>query len=663
MEDEEGMTPDRRHANWLFREGIRPRMFAEALYFDRMRGGLADTQEQFYDFQRSRPYLEHLKAQGFNQVWFSWWKGYGLQHERQRQDQVAALFPVCRELGLRPVCYHSIGSLTLDTLLLEEPGAEDWVARTQTGQPTSCQVTYQCFRCRPCFTADGYLAYMEKVLARAIDAGAEGIHFDNIGMQPEPESCHCARCTRLFREYLQARYGGDLGEQVFGMRDFRHATVPWFNQHNPANRFWRAMAPHHWSWIDFKCATYGAAARRLAEFVHRRNPQCFVEMNAAENDGFATAFWRANDHDAVYPHIELVCDEGNRNPHLNARGAMRGPYRDKKWCRAFGCAHWSGGDVLDFCDDLAMSSAPLPFWRRYKEYQLRASSTARIAVLRERHSLAYNRWDPWEETLAIEQYLIERRLPFDIVHNGQLGALGGRYDLLIVAGAEVMPDEVRDAIVAYVRGGGSLLLTGAAGVYDRYYRRRCRHLAAIRTVAEMERARDPRNAFHELIGADPDGSGEATVQREVGKGRAAWVRAMDVDRLPRTAENWIITDDWFALPRNAPEIDRLLGWLVPAGFGVAVASDAKLYVHTSVREDTGERLVHLIHHEHPPKLAAAEVRLRVPSAPTSVVSISVDDADTEFPERPEDFHMDGQVLCVRLEAIRRHRTMIVRGVK
>ena len=240
------MPTTEKSAAWVFQEGIRPRMFAEALYFDRMRGGLADSQEQFYDFQRSRASLKYEAAQGFNQIWFNWWKGYGLRHERARQDQVAALFPVCKELGLRPVCYHSIGSLTFDTLLLEEPDAVNWIARTQTGQPTSCQITFQCFRHRPCFTSDAYLAYMEKVLARALDAGAEGIHFDNIGMQSEPESCHCERCARRFREYLQERYGGDRGEEIFGMRDFSRATVPWFNQHNPADRFWRAMAPHHW---------------------------------------------------------------------------------------------------------------------------------------------------------------------------------------------------------------------------------------------------------------------------------------------------------------------------------------------------------------------------------------------------------------------------------
>jgi len=654
------MRGPEKSAKWVFQEGVRVFGMWEPIYFERMRGRCGDNQKLIYDFKRSGTFLEHLARQGVSQVWFNWWKGYGLEHERECQDQVARLFPVCKDLGLRAVCYHSFGSLTFDTLLEEEPDAVNWIARTQSGQPTSCQVTYQCFRHRPCFSSDGYLSYMEKVLARAVDAGADGIHFDNIGMQSEPEACHCERCVRLFRESLQERYGGPLGEEVFGMRDFAHATVPWFNQHNPAGNFWRAMAPHHWAWIDFKCHVLGRAARRLADFVHQRNPNAFVEMNACEGDGFASAFWRGNDYDLMYPKIEPVCDERSPAPRLNAKGAMIGPYRAKKWCRAFGCAHWGTGHVLDFCEDLAMSTAPLPFWKKYKDYQLRAVSRARVAVLRERNSLAYNRFDPWEETLAIEQYLIERRIPFDLVHNGQLAGLGGAYDLLIVAGAEVMADEVRDAIVSFVRGGGSLLLAGASGVYDRYYRIRRQRVAHVKTMRDYEKALKPLNAFHELIGADPLGSGQAVIRRRKGKGRVAWLRAMAVDRLPHTPEHWTIGDEWFMLPRNATEIDAAVAWLVPQGFGIQVDTHGRLYVHFAEREDTGEWLVHLVHHEHPQRTARADVRLDVPGEPAAIVSISIDDADEGYPERKEEFRLAGTRLTVPVEDIRAHRTLIVR---
>jgi len=647
-------------AQWLFQEGARIHGQWEPLYFERMRGRAGENQKMIYDFCRSRAFMEHLARQGVNQVWFNWWKGFGLKHEKECQDQVARLFPVCRDLGIKSVCYHTFGSLTLDTLLLEEPDAVNWVTRTQAGQPSTCQVTFQCFRNRPCFSSEGYLGYMEKVLARAIDAGADGIHFDNIGNQSEPEACHCPRCTRLFREYLQERFGGDLGEEIFGMRDFSRATVPWFNQHNPSARFWRALPPHHWSWIDFKAHTLGGASRRLTNFIHKRNPQCYVESNAYEGDGFGSMFWRGIDYDAMFPSLELISDEASPGLKVNAKGAMVGAFRAKKYCRAFGCGHWGHENVLDFCEESVISSAPLGFWKKYKDYQLKTASRARVAVLRERHSLAYNRFDPYEETLAIEQYPIERHIAFDFVHNGNLGQSAGAYDLLIVAGAEVMPDAVRDEIVNYVRAGGALLLTGACGVYDRYYRVRQQPVKQVTTMEEFAQAKKPRNAFHELVGCDPLGSCESIIQRQIGPGRVAWMRAMDIERLPRNESTWILGENWFAMPGNAADIDGVMSFLMPRGFGLRVETQAKIYVHLAGRQDTGELLIHLIHLEYPAKTAQAEVRLRVAGKPHEVFSISQDDVDNDYAPRPHVFRMEADEVVAAVDNIRSHCTIIVR---
>jgi hypothetical protein len=214
--------------------------------------------------------------------------------------------------------------------------------------------------------------------------------------------------------------------------------------------------------------------------------------------------------------------------------------------------------------------------------------------------------------------------------------------------------------VRYVRGGGRLLLTGAAGVYDRYYRTRRQPISRIRNMRDYARAAKPLNGFHELVGPDPLGSPEATIRRKAGKGRAAWIRAMDVDHLPRTPDNWMIGEDWFMLPRNADRIDAVLAWLAPEGFGVQVHTHAKLYVHLAEREDTGEWLVHLVHHEPGGKLARADVRLDVPREPSAVVSISSDDGEDGYPERKERFERSGRQIVVPVEDIRSHRTVIVR---
>jgi hypothetical protein len=133
-----------------------------------------------------------------------------------------------------------------------------------------------------------------------------------------------------------------------------------------------------------------------------------------------------------------------------------------------------------------------------------------------------------------------------------------------------------------------------------------------------------------------------------------------VDSLPRSGETWIIRDDWLALPRNATEIDAAMAWLLPDGVGLRVDTNGKLYVHHAVREDTGELLVHMVGHEYPQKTARADVHLRVSGKPKSVVSVSTDDEQEGYAERPESFRMVGDELVVPVEEIRNHRTVIVR---
>lgn len=650
--------------SWPFEEGIRVKGMWEPIYFQKMRGGISDNQEQLYDFKRSRTYLEHAAEQGYTQIWFNWWKGYGLEFERERQDQVAELFPVCRDLGMRAVCYNSFGSLTFDTILHEEPDAVNWAAKTQAGQPTSCQVTYQCFRRRPCFSSDGYLSYMEKVLARAIDAGCDGIHFDNIGMQAEPEACHCERCTKLFREYLKETYGEEKGKEILGFGDFTHATVPWFNQHNNPNGLDNARVAHHRAWIDFKCRVFSDASNRLIDFIHNRNPEVFVEMNACEGEGFQSAFWRGNDYDQIYPGLEMVWDEGNGQYGVNSRGAMIGPQRAKKWAVSFGCAHSNSTNpiarALSFCEDPAMFSSPVGFWKKYGDYQLNSESCAPVAVLRERNSLTYNRWDPWEETLAFEQYLLERRIPFDFIHSDQLETITDEYRLIAAAGTEVISDSVQHGISAYVKQGGSVLFTGKAGVYDEYCRQRNRQVAEIQTMEDFEKAQQPLNAFHELIGPDPLGSGEETVSGSFGRGRAGWIREMDVDRVARIPANWQLRPDGRMMPRNAHLIDEVISCLVPEGFDLQVDTVGKLYVHYARRTDTGELLVHLINHEFDRRRATAHICLCCDREPAEIVSISVDDEDSGFEERNEDFAKDGNTVRITVSDIKVHRSVIIR---
>lgn len=659
-------------ALWSFEEGIRigwgtaeahvPQH--EPMYFLRASGNAGDNEVQLYNFRRSRAYLEYLAELGCTQVWFNWWKGCGLEHERQCMKEVAALFPICKELKLRAICYVSLGSLTPDTILLEKPEAEEWMTETQNGGRASCQVSHQAFRCRPCYTSDGYLSYMEKMLAECLDAGADGIHFDNIGMQAEPEACHCDRCTKEFRKFLQNKYGGELGLEIFGMSDFSFATVPWFNQHNNANNLKRATVPIQRAWIDFKCEIYAKATSRLIDQIRNKKPDAFVEMNLIEADGFAVGFWRGNDYSLLMPKLEMVCDEKNRQDGLNKQGAVVGAYRAKKWARAFGCAHNSGTNIRQlasqFAEDLAFSNAPKIFWDKYKNYQLRSVSCAEVAVLRDQLSLRYNRFEPFEETLAVEQYLIERCYPFDFISNIHLVDIKDQYKLIILAGVEVISNATRDTLLRWVESGGNLLITGNTGMYDEHYRLRRHPVFKVESLEQYREALKPCNAFFALIGEDPHGGKSDTIVCEHGKGRFAWVRGLDFDRIPRSQDNWMIPFDVLMLPRNAKQIDLVMANVLLNGTRLNVHSKASLYVHHSYRIDTGEELIHLINHSYPSQIADAEVIVKKIKDVESIFSLSLDEKETNYPLTKVNFEIREAKLFINVKDIKHHKSLIIK---
>jgi hypothetical protein len=196
-------------------------------------------------------------------------------------------------------------------------------------------------------------------------------------------------------------------------------------------------------------------------------------------------------------------------------------------------------------------------------------------------------------------------------------------------------------------------------MYDRYYRRRMQKLEKIETMQDFEKAQQPMNAFHELIGPDPQNGEEALMQRECGKGRAAYVKDLDIDRLPRTPESWRIASDDIMMPRNVGDLDAAMTWLLPRGTGVEVRTNGRLYVHFAERPDTGDLLVHLLNAEGPDRRARADVTIEVDSV-SSISSVSYDDEATGFAERKEIWKSKGNRVSVPVKDIRIHRTVIVR---
>ena len=91
-------------------------------------------------------------------------------------------------------------------------------------------------------------------------------------------------------------------------------------------------------------------------------------------------------------------------------------------------------------------------------------------ILRRRHGLA-RKWKI--HRLGMYQALIDARMPFEMVHDGQLDAAHiGRFKLLLLPNIAALSDGQCEQLREFVRGGGSLLATYETSLYDEWGERR-----------------------------------------------------------------------------------------------------------------------------------------------------------------------------------------------
>jgi hypothetical protein len=96
---------------------------------------------------------------------------------------------------------------------------------------------------------------------------------------------------------------------------------------------------------------------------------------------------------------------------------------------------------------------------------------ADVAILRSFPSQVFANSKHARLTARVEQVMIQKCTPFQIIHDDQLGDLQ-RYRALVLAGCVALSDSQVERIRQYVRGGGGLFIVGPAGTHDEWLRPR-----------------------------------------------------------------------------------------------------------------------------------------------------------------------------------------------
>jgi len=209
-----------------------------------------------------------LAESGVTHLVSDFFKGFGIQAESHEWERVAALVATCHRHGLKVLGYTQSQSLCYETLLVENPAAENWFARHEDGSIRNWGGAY--YRPAPCLGNPEFLGYLQEVCRVGIqEIGLDGLHFDNSYFT----HCYCETCQAAFRAHLSERCDLDA---ICGIEDPSHVKAP------PAVELGQPFYdPLNLLWSDFEIMTRFRFFENLTTSVRRLRSDVILVGNPA----------------------------------------------------------------------------------------------------------------------------------------------------------------------------------------------------------------------------------------------------------------------------------------------------------------------------------------------------------------------------------------------
>ena len=665
----------RKQQKWLEDEGVIYFGAWEPAYFYKQVGNAKENTASEKDFIRSVEFIKEIKKNGVNQIWYPFFKGYGLKMEEEEQKKTREAVKICKDYGVRTVAYCTFGSLVYETLSDEGADVKDWMCEPESGLPGSYGQDHQCFRVKPCYSSQGYLNYMKQVVSRALEYGFDVIHFDNTNTLPEPGSCKCKRCIGLWHSYLDEKFGTGTKESIkagmerWGRNRFEHTLAPWFDQWNTAILQRELKVANQQEWALFRQKIFSDAMLSLAEFIHKKGKA--VEFNIGKSPSSDYRFHGSINEEVVYPEADIIFNEGVEKPGYNSHGTPITRIRAHKIVQNFDLPMMSyNRTTLDMAEafsfnpgmlaawspDMLVKSAEnekrlkfFNFYHSYKHYQTKQKSLAEVAFFHHNNSMTFSTLETYLELVSVQQLFQEEKIPFNVVYTKDLEALDG-YKLLCISSMHCLTDAEGALIKKWVKAGGNLLLTGKSGARDDYFRLRTK-IKEIKSVDDLIHQNEISNLFSDITGEDFTSS----FSRNTGKGRCAYIKEVRHIALPEKGPStWMINAEYCNSPENKAEILKAVDFLLPER-KMKVESAEDLLVDICRREDTGEGLVHLFNVSYlKGKTASAKVCIKCDKEVKTLTRIGYN-----MEEAPVKFKNDGSRCSFEIKDIRESAVVII----
>jgi len=602
--------------------------------FRRRVGGGTTWQEDDYRKEHSEETVRKLKELGVTMAIIHFYKGFGLEAEKEHEEDARKLAGLLHKYGIRVGVY--IGStIAYETFLAEKPEAADWFVPDFQGRP----VFYddQTFRKRVYFMHPGYQEYMKRIIRHAIeDLKVDDIDFDNTSMQAQAPIFQHPLAIQDFRNYLANKYPPEVLKKRLGFSDVRYVLPPrWDKPLRTIND------PLFQEWADFRCHQLNSYYAEMAQFIHSLNPNVAISTNPHSGISGRNTVWdQGVDYPGLLPYMDLVWTEEGDEAGVTPEGILVSKIRTYKMASSLGkrvltytaeiypngtLTSGKAGGKLQMAESMAYNRqclgevgdvlagySPAVDQRRYIKFfvdhfdQYRhVANVADLAVLHSHASMAFNNDRPWQSTMLFEQVLIQEKIPFDIIFDHQLKDLS-RYRVLALADQECLSDEQMDLIRNFVREGGGLVATEHSSLYTEW------------------RLRRPDFGFEDLFKVTaPLWHGPSTpedilttgpVRNIVGRGRVVYLPEVkrDAEKPPTTA----MTSEYWKLPFNEEELTAAVKWAAGQRLSLEVNAPTTVTAELMQQNEKEKLVLHLLNYgvSRIPSIANIDVSVELPSA-------------------------------------------------
>ena len=609
----------------------------EPVAFLMRRGDHFDDEPERYERMADPANIKRMADAGVRYAMIFFYKGFGLEYERPAMEQSRRIADELHANGIKVGLYIG-GTMITETLYHELPEAQNWEQRNQDNH----WVPYglQTYRHYACPNEPKYRDYLKRILKIGVEQLlADQIVFDNVMLQPEPDSCRCPRCIAAFHDFLRRKY--PTKEAV--MRRFGLPDVEWIHVNE-----WDATAqpdglavlndPVLQEWVRFRCESLANYADDLSDYVKSLNPNVAVLMNIKGVYSWNRYWVNAVYHPLYAGHVDVLAfDTGGYDARLDAKtGALVSQIRSYKMAREIGTSCDAPlGDELLAAQHIAYgyetpvagyAGAPwmaaraattpiLEFFRHYHDrYYVGATNVADVAVLRNWPSMAYSINATYVPATLMEQVLIQHKIPFDLLFDEQLKNLD-RYGAVILAGQECVSSAQVQLLLDYVRRGGTLVITDNTGQFNEW--REKRHSNPFLPARAEGKGR--------IIYIPEIQRGDLKVQKGFGAAEEAEPGAGGQHTPRLSPAQWV-------LPKNHQEIYEAIVSGLPHRLSLTTKAPLTTTAELLARPESHETIVHFVNfdRQHPLSPFQAGVRKQFGGTIKSVTFFSPD-ADDPVP--------------------------------